>query len=139
MQCFLAASVWAWQCPRSPDTDCVHAEASTIRGFRSTGSRDPTGDFIPTGLLSVQISQFADFLGKKDLLSSRRYCFLNDVDYNVTQEAGFVRYAKQMRDSGYLPELCKPRQDLVDLLLFDAQMTAWIDASWVGNWPMDAQ
>ncbi|CAJ0936515.1 unnamed protein product, partial [Mesorhabditis belari] len=59
-----------------------------------------------------------------------RYCLLNDTDNQISKENAFASYLKQMKQSGKLPELCKPRQSLVDDLILDLEATAPLYNVW---------
>ncbi|EPB75069.1 hypothetical protein ANCCEY_05839 [Ancylostoma ceylanicum] len=83
-----------------------------------------------------------------------RYCLLNDTDTNITKEEAFVIYANQMRHSGRsrpsllsrdrfqfypiysgkLPDLCRPREQLVKKLLVDLEATSALQDSWDLQW-----
>ncbi|PIO67531.1 hypothetical protein TELCIR_10713 [Teladorsagia circumcincta] len=63
-----------------------------------------------------------------------RYCLLNDTDTNITKEEAFVIYANQMRHSGKLPPLCRPREQLVNRLLLDLEATSALQDSWDLQW-----
>lgn len=63
-----------------------------------------------------------------------RYCLLNDSDTHLTPEAAFQTYAKQMRDYGELPLLCRARRRLVDRVLLDLQATAGLKDLWENEW-----
>ncbi|GMT25107.1 hypothetical protein PFISCL1PPCAC_16404, partial [Pristionchus fissidentatus] len=62
-----------------------------------------------------------------------RYCLLNDTDSEITKEAAFLIYAKQMKEMKGLPDRCKPRDRLVERLLFDMKSTAPLRAKWISN------
>ncbi|WKY06411.1 hypothetical protein Q1695_006532 [Nippostrongylus brasiliensis] len=63
-----------------------------------------------------------------------RYCLLNDTDTNITKEEAFVIYATQMKHSGKLPALCRPREQLVNKLLLDLEATSALQDSWDLQW-----
>ncbi|KAK6749281.1 hypothetical protein RB195_001713 [Necator americanus] len=63
-----------------------------------------------------------------------RYCLLNDTDTNITKEEAFMIYASQMRHSGRLPDLCRPRENLVRRLLVDLEATSALQDSWDLQW-----
>ncbi|ETN81788.1 von Willebrand factor type A domain protein [Necator americanus] len=82
-----------------------------------------------------------------------RYCLLNDTDTNITKEEAFMIYASQMRHSGKilrslvceeypkvrdysgrLPDLCRPRENLVRRLLVDLEATSALQDSWDLQW-----
>jgi hypothetical protein len=69
----------------------------------------------------------------------RRYCLLNDSDTELTPEAAFSIYGKQMRDYGDLPLLCRARKRLVDRLLLDLQASANFDTMWNNDWLKNKQ
>ena len=52
----------------------------------------------------------------------------------MTKEEAFQVYAKQMAESGKLPELCKPRHHLVDKLLVDLEATSAVQEIWDQQW-----
>ncbi|KAI6215990.1 Cache domain-containing protein [Aphelenchoides besseyi] len=68
-----------------------------------------------------------------------RYCLLNDSDTELTPEAAFMVYAKQMREYGELPLLCRARRRLVDRLLLDLQATSTFDSLWDSEWIKNRQ
>uniref|UniRef100_A0A1I7XA73 VGCC_alpha2 domain-containing protein n=1 Tax=Heterorhabditis bacteriophora TaxID=37862 RepID=A0A1I7XA73_HETBA len=74
------------------------------------------------------------FLNSNSLLFQTRYCLLNDTDTNVTKEEAFMIYAEQMKNSGVLPELCRPRRHLVDKLLLDLEATSALQDIWDMQW-----
>uniref|UniRef100_A0A914DTY6 VWFA domain-containing protein n=1 Tax=Acrobeloides nanus TaxID=290746 RepID=A0A914DTY6_9BILA len=66
-----------------------------------------------------------------------RYCLLNDSDTDLGPEQAFTTYVRQMKSSGELPTLCKPREKLVKRLLLDIQATSsfrsLLDLGWKSN------
>ncbi|KAI6224406.1 Cache domain-containing protein [Aphelenchoides fujianensis] len=68
-----------------------------------------------------------------------RYCLLNDSDTELTPEAAFKVYAKQMREYGELPLLCRARRRLVDRLLLDLQATSTFETMWDAEWIKNRQ
>ncbi|VDK37613.1 unnamed protein product [Gongylonema pulchrum] len=63
-----------------------------------------------------------------------RYCLLNDSDAQLSAEAAFQVYVRQMRADGVLPKLCEYRRPLVDHLLFDIKVTNGLTNLWDVNW-----
>ncbi len=68
-------------------------------------------------------------------LNSRwRYCFLNDSDHEISEEAGFREYLKQMHTTGEWPELCRGRRRLMERVLVDVEASADFSSLWDQGW-----
>nr|CAD2192879.1 unnamed protein product [Meloidogyne enterolobii] len=63
-----------------------------------------------------------------------KYCLLNDSDWAISEEDAFTEYIKQMQESGKFPELCKPRQKLVERALLDLQASNGFSQLWNREW-----
>uniref|UniRef100_A0A1I8BDN2 VWFA domain-containing protein n=1 Tax=Meloidogyne hapla TaxID=6305 RepID=A0A1I8BDN2_MELHA len=63
-----------------------------------------------------------------------KYCLLNDSDWAISAEDALTEYIKQMRESGKMPELCKPRQKLVERALLDLQASNGFSQLWTREW-----